>query len=53
MKVKRIYALPDKGVNVQGILQQLIDIEVEKIVNTKHVSSPASHEKITLGGDCA
>ncbi|MCM3585550.1 hypothetical protein M3182_07285 [Mesobacillus maritimus] len=53
MKVIRSYAAPNKAVNVQRILQQLIEIEMEKIVNTKVVNSPASHGKITLGGDCA
>ncbi|WP_187292147.1 hypothetical protein [Bacillus sp. 1NLA3E] len=53
MKVIRSYAVPNKAVNVQRILQQLIEIEMEKIVNTNSVNSPASHEKITLGGDCA
>ncbi|MGF6947706.1 hypothetical protein QF028_000199 [Neobacillus sp. B4I6] len=53
MKVIRSYASPNKAVNVQRILQQLIELEMEKIVNTNHVNSPASHEKIALGGDCA
>lgn len=52
MKVIRSYAAPNKAVNVQRILQQLIEIEMEKIVNTIS-NSPASHKKIALGGDCA
>lgn len=46
MKVIRSYAVPNKAVNVQRILQQLIEIEMEKIVNTNSVNSPASHEKL-------
>jgi hypothetical protein len=53
MKVIRTYAAPDKAINVKGLIQQLIHIELEKMVNTKPVNSPASHEKIALGGDCA
>lgn len=53
MKVIRSYAAPNKAVNVPRILQQLIEIEMDKIVNTRAVNSPASHEKIALGGDCS
>lgn len=53
MKVVRTYASPDKAVNVKQILQQLIELNLEKKVNTKGVNPPASHKKITLGGDCA
>ena len=53
MKVNRIYAAPEKAVDVKKIIQQLVTIEIEKMVNNSSVNSPASHEKITLGGDCA
>ncbi|MBL4953697.1 hypothetical protein JK635_16025 [Neobacillus sp. YIM B02564] len=53
MKVIRSYASPNKGVNLQRILQQLVELELERFVNNKTVNSPASHEKIALGGDCA
>ncbi|WP_335545380.1 hypothetical protein [Neobacillus drentensis] len=53
MKVIRSYAEPNKAVNVKNLIQQLVNIELEKVVNTMSVNSPASHEKITLGGDCA
>lgn len=53
MKVVRTYASSDKAVNVKLILQQIIELNLEKIVNTKGVNPPASHKKITLGGDCA
>ncbi|QOY37959.1 hypothetical protein AWH56_010535 [Anaerobacillus isosaccharinicus] len=51
MKVLRTYASPDKGVNINRILQQLVEIEMEKVVNNDKVNSPASHEKVTHGGD--
>jgi hypothetical protein len=51
VKVFRSYASPDKGININRILQQLIEIEMDKVVNSSNVNSPASHEKITLGGD--
>jgi hypothetical protein len=53
MKVIRSYAEPNKAVNVKNLIQQLVNIELEKVVNTMSVNSPASHGKITLGGDCA
>lgn len=53
MKVIRSYAEPTKAVNVNEIIKQLLELEVEKIVNTKKVNPPASHKKITHGGDCA
>ncbi|NHM33515.1 hypothetical protein [Neobacillus terrae] len=53
MKVIRSYAGPEKAVDVRTVLQQLLTLEIEKMVNTNSVNSPASHEKITLGGDCA
>ncbi|MFS0637942.1 hypothetical protein AB1K84_18725 [Mesobacillus foraminis] len=53
MKVIRTYAESEKAVDVRGLLQQLLTLEIDKMVNTNSVNSPASHEKITLGGDCA
>lgn len=53
MKVTRSYATSDKAINVKKFIQQLVNIELEKMVNTDTVNSPASHEKITLGGDYA
>ncbi|MGD6874208.1 hypothetical protein ACQCU1_18765 [Sutcliffiella horikoshii] len=53
MKVFRTYAAPEKEVNIIRILQQLIEIEMEKVVNSSNVNSPASHEKIAHGGDNA
>jgi hypothetical protein len=53
MKVIRSYAAPDNALNVGNLIQQLVTIEIEKMVNNTTVNSPASHEKITLGGDCA
>lgn len=53
MKVFRSYASPNKGVNINRILQQIVELEIDKVVNSSNVNSPASHEKITLGGDYA
>jgi len=53
MKVIRSYATPEKAVNVKNLIQQLVTIEFEKMVNNRAVNSPAPHDKITLGGDCA
>lgn len=53
MNVIRSYAEPTKAVNVNRIIQQLLESELMKIVNTKKVNPPASHKKITHGGDCA
>lgn len=53
MQVIRYYATPDKAVNVQKLITQLIQLELEKVVNTTNVNSLASHEKMTLEGDCA
>lgn len=52
MKVIRSYASPNKAVNVKKILQQLIELELDKLANNKQVNPPASHKKITPGGDC-
>ncbi len=51
MKVFRSYATPNKGVNIHRILQKIIELEIDKVVNSSNVNSPASHEKITLGGE--
>lgn len=53
MKIIRSYASPNEAVNVKQILIQLIELEIDKNVNNKPVNPPASHKKITLGGDCA
>lgn len=53
MKVIRSYAIPNEAVNVKRILFQLIELEIEKIVNTDDVNPPASHKKTTNGGDYA
>lgn len=53
MKVIRSYASLEDAVNVKRILFQLIELEIEKIVNTDGINPPASHNKITDGGDYA
>lgn len=51
MKVIRSFAASSNSIDMQRILQQIIELELEKIVNNKSVNSPASHKKITHGGD--
>jgi len=41
------------GVNIRRFVEQLVEIEIEKLVNSSKVNSPASHGKITPGGDYA
>lgn len=53
MKIIRSYASPDKAVNIQNIIAEMLQLELEKMVNTTTVNSPASHERPTLEGDCA
>lgn len=53
MKIIRSYASPNKAVDIKKVLQQLIELELDKIVNNNQVNPPASHTNITLGGDCA
>ncbi|MCM0626620.1 hypothetical protein M5J14_19160 [Lysinibacillus sp. OL1_EC] len=51
MKIIRSYASSDKAVNASHILRQLIELELEKKVNTNAINPPASHKKINHGGD--
>ena len=53
MKVIRSYATSSNGVNIRRFVEQLVEIEIEKLVNSSKVNSPASHGKITPGGDYA
>lgn len=53
MKVIRSYASTDDAVNVKRILLQIIELEIEKLVNTNDVNPSTSHNKITHGGDFA
>ena len=51
MKVTRLYANPEKAIDVRSLLTQLVHLELDKLVNTERVNSPASHGKMTIGGD--
>ena len=52
MKVTRLYASSEKAIDVRSLLTQLVHLELDKMVNTDRVNSPASHKKMTIGGDC-
>ena len=51
MKVTRLYANPEKAIDVRSLLTQLVHLELDKLVNTDKVNSPTSHGKMTIGGD--
>ena len=48
-----LYAYSNKFVSSERIAREACEIEIEKLVNSSKVNSPASHGKITPGGDYA
>ncbi|MBD3108853.1 hypothetical protein IEO70_10800 [Bacillus sp. AGMB 02131] len=51
MKVTRLYANPEKAIDVRSLLTQLVHLELDKLVNTNKLNSSTSHGKMTIGGD--